>query len=565
MTLRRGWLAAGLVLYLALTCYQLGLPGLHYDEAKEAGLNAMELLTGAPVTAFRGAGISWGGRTLPLMVQDYIGALNVYLALPFLAFTGIGVPNLRVLPVVTGLAALLLIERAVSEWYAYAGRAEQRETAATPISLAGLYAVTLLAVSPSYVFWARQGVFVTNLMLPFVFLCLWQGVRWLRTGRPVALVLAALAGGLALYAKLSAYWVIVPFALLAGGWWLYMQLAMRRAAPSGMVGSAPPVPALSWQTALLAAVAFCLPLTPLLAFNWQTGGTLASISGNLGRSYYGVDNANILANLPVRWSQVLDVLRGDQFWYLGAVYANNLAPWLAILAILVGLWRDWRRVLPPLLLATAVFVASLFTVSDLFITHYVLLQPLLVAVVALALAAAGSERAGEVRHSIGSVTLRSRQIAVGAVLLAWITLDLSATIRYHYTLSVSGGLADHSDASYHLAYYLQYNGMGAPVVLDWGIDAPVRYLTAGAVTPIEIFGYASPSAPDASFAARLGSFLDNPDNRYLLHAPSATVFDGRREAFLQAVEDRGYRALLEQQFGQRDGTTLYEIWRTSLP
>ncbi|MFN8467965.1 MAG: hypothetical protein U0X20_20565 [Caldilineaceae bacterium] len=565
MTLRRGWLIAVLVLYLVLACYQLGLPGLHYDEAKEAGLNAMELLTGAPVTAFRSAGISWDGRTLPLMVQDYIGALNVYLALPFLAFTGIGVPNLRVLPVVTGLVALLLIERAVSEWYAYPPKTGQRTAAATPISLAGLYAITLLAASPSYVFWARQGVFVTNLMLPFVFLCLWQGVRWLRTGRPLALILAALAGGLALYAKLSAYWVVVPFALLAGGWWLYLRLSMRRVSPSGLAGSAPPAPALSWQTAILAIVAFCVPLSPLLAFNWQTGGTLASIGGNLGRSYYGVDNANILANLPVRWSQVLDVLRGDQFWYLGAVYANSLAPWLAVLAILAGLWYDWRRVLPPLLLLTAVFAASLFTVSDLFITHYVFLQPLLAAVVALALAAAGGEDAGEVRHSAIGITLRARRIAVGAVMLAWIALDLSATVRYHYTLSVSGGLADHSDASYHLAYYLQYNGMGAPIALDWGIDAPVRYLTSGAVTPIEIFGYASPSAPDAGFAIRLNSFLDNPDNRYLLHAPSATVFDGRREAFLQAVEARGHQALLEQQFGQRDGAPLYEIWRTSPP
>ncbi len=187
------------------------------------------------------------------------------------------------------------------------------------------------------------------------------------------------------------------------------------------------------------------------------------------------------------------------------------------------------------------------------------------AVVALALAAAGDEGAGEVRHSAIGITLPTRQIAVGAVLLAWIALDLSATVRYHYTLSVSGGLADHSDASYHLAYYLQYNGMGAPIALDWGIDAPVRYLTSGAVTPIEIFGYASPSAPDAGFGTRLDSFLDNPDNRYLLHAPSATVFDGRREAFLQAVEARGDLALLEQQFGQRDGAPLYEIWRTSPP
>ena len=65
---------------MVLGAYQLQLPGLHYDEAKEAGLNAMELITGQPVTAFRGTTVQVGPLRLPLMVQDYIGALNVVLA-----------------------------------------------------------------------------------------------------------------------------------------------------------------------------------------------------------------------------------------------------------------------------------------------------------------------------------------------------------------------------------------------------------------------------------------------------------------------------------------------------
>jgi hypothetical protein len=73
------------------------------------------------------------------------------------------------------------------------------------------------------------------------------------------------------------------------------------------------------------------------------------------------------------------------------------------------------------------------------------------------------------------------------------------------------------------------------------------------------------TAPDGEFDARLASFLDNPDNRYLLHAPSATVFGGRREAFFQAIAARGYQASLEQQFGQRDGTPLFEIWHAGPP
>ncbi|HRJ45039.1 MAG TPA: hypothetical protein PL105_24285, partial [Caldilineaceae bacterium] len=115
---RLGWLLLAAALFLLLAAYQLGLPGLHYDEAKEAGVNALELLADRPVTAFRGATVTLFGTALPLMVQDYIGALNVYLSLPFLAATGIGVPNLRFLPILLGLLALLALERAISEWLA---------------------------------------------------------------------------------------------------------------------------------------------------------------------------------------------------------------------------------------------------------------------------------------------------------------------------------------------------------------------------------------------------------------------------------------------------------------
>jgi hypothetical protein len=93
----------------------------------------------------------------------------------------------------------------------------------------------------------------------------------------------------------------------------------------------------------------------------------------------------------------------------------------------------------------------------------------------------------------------------------------------------------------------------------------VRYLTHGAVTPIEVFGYESLAAPADEFEARLAPFLENPDNRYLLHTPSSTVFAGRREAFLQTAQARGYHAAIEEQFGQRNGTPLYEIWRVGPP
>src|SRR5690554_6241086 len=158
-------LGAVCVLYLLLAGAQLGLPGIHYDEAKEAGVNAVELLTGSPTTPFRDAALKVAGRRFPLMVQDYIGALNVYLALPFLAWSGIGVPNLRALSVLTGLAALVLTALLVSAWQTDPGqtpplnsqpRRAQPRGATVWLTWGGVAAAWLLAASPSFVFWSRQ-------------------------------------------------------------------------------------------------------------------------------------------------------------------------------------------------------------------------------------------------------------------------------------------------------------------------------------------------------------------------------------------------------------------------
>lgn len=527
------WVALAGVAYLLLTAYQLGLPGLHYDEAKEAGVNAVELLTGSPTTPFRNVAWEIGGVRLPLMVQDYIGALNVYLALPVLAVTGVGVPNLRLVGILTGLVGLFVVAHVVSAWERSAHPQGYRLTAA------GALAAWMLALSPSFIFWCRQGIFVTNLIQPLSFLAIWLGLRWLATGRRRWLFATCFAAGLALYAKLLALWVVGPWlALLLWQW----NQARRR-------GQAPRLDAPTLVGALLAGL---IPLIPLIWFNLATLGTLQTLINRAAQSYYGVDNTALLANASVRLRQLALSLRGDHFWYLGGLYANLLAPWLAGAVVALGVWTAWRRMAIPLLLVVSAVIASCFTISDLFMTHYALILPVVIMTVTLAWALVWQQR----REWRGALVL------VAAV---WMLLDLQTTLAYHGALTRSGGLADHSDAGYRLAYHLQANGLGAPIALDWGLDAPVRFLSGNSVRPVEIFGYASPDAPDAEFVARLTPFLDNPDNVYVLHAPAQTVFAGRREIFLAEVAARGQAVLLEQVFSQRDGTPVFEVWRLTPP
>jgi len=336
--------------------------------------------------------------------------------------------------------------------------------------------------------------------------------------------------------------------LLAGGWWGWQRWRNQA------------VPRLSWGLCLGVALAFVLPLLPVIFFNWQSGGTWRAVAGNLDTSYYGVENGALVANLGVRARQLVQTLQGSHLWYLGALYRNELAPWMALGAVVLGLWHHPRWLLGPLVLLLATLSCSLFTLSDLFITHYALVQPLVIALIALVL----STLVNPLRQ-LPRIMQRYRSLVLILPIIVWVAWDLTATLRYHAALTHSGGLGDHSDVTYHLAYALRYQGLGAPLALDWGFDAPVRYLSEGTVTPIELFGYASPATPDAEFGQRLALFLGNADNVYLLHTPAATVFQGRREAFFATVTAAGLRAQRERTFAQRDGTPTVELWRVLPP
>ena len=475
---------ACLLLFMVLGAYQLRQPGLHYDEAKEAGLNAMELITGQPVTAFRDATVQIGPLRLPLMVQDYIGALNVALAAPFLAIGGVNVVALRWLSLLTGALTLVVTWRVA---WRLGG------------PLAASATALLLAVNPAFIFWSRQGVFVTNLTALIFMSSLLTGLRWWELRRPRDLWLTAFLCGLGVYAKLLFVWAIGAMLVVAGVAWLLDCLLNRRRSSKLETGSSE---TRNWKrakrlalTLALALVFFLIPLTPLVIFNLRTSGTLDSVSGNLGQSYYGVNNSAYLPNLLTRLGQLITLLRAEHLGYLGGPFSNAWAPWLLLGLLLLGgltLGLDayklrrreketpgsisapsttttpsgraapWWYALAPLLLLVVIVALSAFTVSDLFITHYAMLVPLIPLTGGLAFGVIWEwGRAGvDKRGSQGSRERQGvpapqifRALALIA-LVAWAGGDLVTDIRYHRALAATGGHGAHSDAIYALAEHL---------------------------------------------------------------------------------------------------------------
>jgi hypothetical protein len=533
---RRGeWavIAVGLAAFLSLAVFQLWLPGLHYDEAKEAGLPAMQLLRGLPVDAFRGAGIRLGTTTFPLMVVDYIGATNVVLALPFLAIGGANVVALRLLPVLLSALSLVLLYLLGRELYS-------RRVAAI--------AFLLLAVNPSFVFWSRQGIFVTSTVITLSLgatLCL---ARWQRRGGRSYLWAGCFLLGFGLYTKLIFLWFVVALAFV---FVLYQALSVLR----GRRAFRRPL-----MSADLAGsgIAFGLGLLPFILYNMQTGGTVGVIGQNLATSYYGTNNLAFLQNFSTRLAQLRAVLTGGHLWYLGGIYENLLWPWAGVVVFLataiVATWRardELRRIALPWLVWAIIIPVSCFTVSALWPTHYAILTPWPPLAVAVGLDLV-CRRGGWGRWA------RPVTLLLLAMIAALGVADVRVDALYHQALARSGGQAGHTSAIYGLAESLDRERLIAPVAMDWGLAAPVEFLTEGRIRPIEVFGYEWNDS--SAFQARLSSFLGNPDTVYVFHSPAETVFP-RRDAFDALVAQRGAVTQTEQVIRQPDGKPVFMLVR----
>jgi 4-amino-4-deoxy-L-arabinose transferase-like glycosyltransferase len=499
----RHWylLLASLLVYLLFAFYQLSLPGLHYDEAFEV-VPAMQILKNLPITPFRESAISLFGRRFPLTTQDYIGALNTYGALPFLALGGVNTTSLRVYSVLIGLLTLLLV-------YGLSANLARQPAA-------GLIAVAWLAVNPTFIFWSRQGVFVTAITAAIGVAAAWSWLYWWRSKSYRFALLGAFLFGLGLYAKLLFGWLIGALLgafvlVVAAGWWRGSDRPRRLSALFQRL-----LPLSGWQVIGLpaAGIAGCWPL---VVYNLQTGGTFKSITENAGVSYYGVNNADVLTNLATRTEQLGILLNGGHLWYLGNIYTNPLTMTLLGLAFMASLWLAYKTgrltVLIPYLVIILVVGQSVITVSALWVTHYALIM--------VWPAIAFGVTWMFMTQAFQNQPL-ARPILTGLVVLLIMT-EAGNVIRYHQALKISGGLSTHSDAIYDLAVWLEAQNEASVIGMDWGLAAPITFLTAGRVTPIESFGYAW--AGNDRFAGIITPHLSPQGAIFLWRAPDEIIFD----------------------------------------
>ena len=105
------------------------------------------------------------GEGIARSIYEYIATVNTYMAIPFFAIMGINVTALRTMPIAQSTTAMIFLYLLARELY-------NRRVA--------MVTVFMLAVSPSFVFWSRQGVFVTSVTIPLSMAAVWVWLRWWR-------------------------------------------------------------------------------------------------------------------------------------------------------------------------------------------------------------------------------------------------------------------------------------------------------------------------------------------------------------------------------------------------
>jgi 4-amino-4-deoxy-L-arabinose transferase-like glycosyltransferase len=562
-----------LIIYFVIATHSLTLPGLFNDEAYRAEL-AMSILKDEPVNVGVRQSIILFGRNIPLMPQEYIGALEVYLLLPVFAILGVSVWSLRFASVLWGAISLILF----FHW-------TRKLLGNTPAASATL----LLATHPSFIFWHRMGCFASPEMLIFANGAVLLLLGYYDTLQKRFIYLAMLLIGMGIYAKMIFIWFLL--ALLA------CYLVFRA------IGNAEsPIRRLRIGDFVLSSIFLFVGSSLVFWYNLKTRGTIELLKKSLaGPTTHGVRNFNIWGNLNIRLSELATMLNGSWFRSYGvaphndllvSVFAFSLFGSLAIIsayaiqALQIGsrvrqrlrpallasedrgvqdcdnvnqnkIWKDNVNLVKSLvfgmLMVVTMLIASIVTVTSFGSQHLLIILPFCIFVCVSFFKCL----AVLVRH-LSPIPSRYPNVALylagTSIFILLVIGNLNASITYFRGLNRTGGYGRFSDAIYDLADFLIDNRISRPITVDWGFTSNTLVLTEGKVKPVDIFWHTG-----EDFVEKCEEHFRVPHNVYIFYTPEFRVID-HLDAFKDVAADLGKRVILERTFRQRDGKPVIELY-----
>ena len=530
----RFWLLSSLLiaLYLWLTCVNLTLPGLHYDEVLQ-GNPALRLVVGQ----FNGNyNIVWEqplfGRRFPIMNMEYMGALKTWMLAAGFKLFGINLTVHRgfgILCSAIGLLFLLQFARRLwGNWVA-------------------LTAAALLTTDVAFIFLTRVDwgpVAVAFLMRCVTF---WALAKWYE-GYKADLTFqsqhwfwfASAAAGIGLFDKTNFLWFIFALVpIVAALWWTNRKRLV-----------------ITFRDFLIAAgIGFVCSL-PLWVFNFAKGFRTFRMAKMPGEA---LSWSGLLELFPPRFSVLVEMFNGhnlDVAWFGQALsdlplgrnswLAGLLVVALGGLVILALLKRRWDLFLIPALIL--LMLVQIFLVPrPVWVRHWIGIYPLPHLAIALFF------------HTLGSVISRERAVKIlgSVIIVGAVCVNLSLWRGYQQQLLKTGGIGVWTDAIYALNETLQKDYPSNPIcVMDWGMSNQLLFLSKGQLHLQEPFwNYMESATPQEP----LLSLVRDSKNIFLLHTNSRESFSKPREALFEAARQSGVQARIEKKFQERTGKDIFEI------
>jgi hypothetical protein len=449
--------ASAVVPYLFFTLPRLDLPGVMAEES----YNVLPLFGGS-------IQVHLGPLRLPVSTNGYTGALESYLAAPFVLLFGPTSRALHLGSVIFGAAALCFVFFACRNYFK-----ENR---------AAWLATFLLGTLSPFVTSTYFGFYHSSAMIMLQAGAVWSLTRWRADGRRRDLFAVFYFTGAALACRpwscIATLSCLAAAAVLFPGSWKPRSLAdLCRRCGAGCLA------------------AFLIGAFPLTLHAFSHGRQLtAAITGRVRRGADEAEQMNYRKRLRWRWRQVQDLSQGDYFLdaevFPSAASSNPARAALiavsmawALLACLAGLrgYSPAQRLFCPLWALFGVLIAAAMPGSEgsLGYDHVLsLLAPLAVTVAVFA-----SEVSGRVAEKLGRAAGAGAFLALGLLPRLWDVPDLQ------FRLAEMKGISPYfSTATAQAAQWIGMLSPQRPVLTEWGINDPLT-LQLGGRTPFPIITF----------------------------------------------------------------------------
>lgn len=519
--------------FVGLGSLWISIPGLHYDESLFVMVTHPQADTPIEYT------LQLGGRSVPVMIIRYLGALKGWLYLPILKL-GSGSPALVRLPALAlgaaGLCFLYLFCRRALGWQA------------------AFIALALAATDPIYLFTTRMDWGPVAIQRLCLLAGCWGVLRWWQEGRLRDLAFGFLVFGLGVFDKATFLWLLVALILataLVFPRWFWRSLRPRTMATAfaGLALGAAPFLLYHWKSA---GQTFRHPAERAANYAEKLPGLLYTLEGTMliGWISREMDGQPLPASGPLPRLAYRVAPRRP-------IVETLMLPAVVLSLLLLPLLRRWpagRGILFACLFCLLAF-AQMVPIRDAGQAHHLaLLLPFPQILVAAGVAGAGG---------LAQARLASRLWRGAAAALLWLAVatlmgaNLRSVAHHYFRLLGYGGGAGWSEAIYSLHRSLEDSRAQKILLLDWGMGTQLRLLSGGILPVVEAD---QPQGPVYD-ARHLEVFIRNPQAIYVEHHPGEpAAFPQIAEAFRKRVEEIGYRRELLEIIRDRRGRPIFEIF-----